>query len=349
MLAIQRLNPEAFGGNNINSLHRGAILRMPSLGEVGRLTQRQAMVEAIRQEQAFRARRAGLAFADEPPMLAEAAIADASPEHFIAPAAPATASAEEARLELVPPSSGEPSGGGGDIGEDAQSTGAVSGSDLEEVLARTEEELVNAQQENAYLNERIRELERQIADASTSGAVVDQDLAALESGLREKRAKAADAVEPAAAKEAQAWYQGKTLWLVVALMAVIGLGVWILRRMATPATGAVGGIRGEAEDMLRVLGTDDRGPQQPGSAGFPGASSGRDQAVDTGADKRRAKPTDDGEAIELDTSDPETQLDLARAYLSMGDPEAAREMLEAVLAQGNEAQVAEARGMMKEL
>jgi len=53
--------------------------------------------------------------------------------------------------------------------------------------------------------------------------------------------------------------------------------------------------------------------------------------------------------IELDTSDPETQLDLARAYISMGDPEAARDMLETVLEHGNEAQVEEARRMMEEL
>ena len=64
---------------------------------------------------------------------------------------------------------------------------------------------------------------------------------------------------------------------------------------------------------------------------------------------RKAGPAEDTEVIELDTSDPETRLDLARAYISMGDEEAARSMLEGVLESGDEGQVQEARAMMKEL
>jgi len=46
--------------------------------------------------------------------------------------------------------------------------------------------------------------------------------------------------------------------------------------------------------------------------------------------------------------DPEIKLDLARAYLSLGDKEAARSMLEDVLKGGNEAQRDEAQQMMDE-
>jgi pilus assembly protein FimV len=47
--------------------------------------------------------------------------------------------------------------------------------------------------------------------------------------------------------------------------------------------------------------------------------------------------------------DPEIKLDLARAYLSLGDKEASKSMLDEVLNNGNETQKAEARQMMDEL
>ncbi|MBT8073057.1 MAG: tetratricopeptide repeat protein, partial [Xanthomonadales bacterium] len=50
-----------------------------------------------------------------------------------------------------------------------------------------------------------------------------------------------------------------------------------------------------------------------------------------------------------ESQDPEIKLDLARAYLSLGDKEASRAMLEDVLKNGNEEQRAEARLMMEEL
>jgi pilus assembly protein FimV len=44
-----------------------------------------------------------------------------------------------------------------------------------------------------------------------------------------------------------------------------------------------------------------------------------------------------------------TKLDLAKAYLDMGDPEGARSMLEEVLAEGNDVQKGEARRLMAEI
>ena len=44
-----------------------------------------------------------------------------------------------------------------------------------------------------------------------------------------------------------------------------------------------------------------------------------------------------------------TKLDLAKAYLDMGDPEGARSMLEEVLAEGNDVQKGEAHRLMGEI
>jgi pilus assembly protein FimV len=52
---------------------------------------------------------------------------------------------------------------------------------------------------------------------------------------------------------------------------------------------------------------------------------------------------------DVQSTDPEIKLDLARAYLSLGDIEASRSMLDEVLKNGNEAQKAEARQMLDEI
>ena len=55
------------------------------------------------------------------------------------------------------------------------------------------------------------------------------------------------------------------------------------------------------------------------------------------------------EAIALEQEDPETQLDLARAYLAMGRADEVRNLLDSVLRSGTPEQVEEARAMLREL
>lgn len=70
------------------------------------------------------------------------------------------------------------------------------------------------------------------------------------------------------------------------------------------------------------------------------------------SDSQTADDGDDGDTLVAESeevSDPELKLDLARAYLSLGDKEAAKSMLDEVLLNGNEEQVAEAEQMLDEL
>ena len=60
MIAIQRQNPQAFMNDNINLLKRGAILRMPEVDDVERITRQTAYNEVAAQEEAFYARQAGI-------------------------------------------------------------------------------------------------------------------------------------------------------------------------------------------------------------------------------------------------------------------------------------------------
>jgi pilus assembly protein FimV len=336
MLAIQRLNPEAFSGNNINSLRRGSILRMPGLNETTRLTRRDAMLEAIRQEQAYMAMRSGAA-PEELPTISDAASAVLSVPEAVASTVAEAEPEQDGLLQLVPPSlSGEKGG----ANNNADATGALSSQEVEEVLARTEEELANAQQENAYLNERIRELEAQISgpggdsqDASTAG-VSDNTLAGMEESLRDQRqTDEQDVSSTIAAEEEIPWYQGNSWWLAAGLIGLIALVVWALRKLGSAPVAdqavtvsdeeeveTVESIRTEAEDILRSL-----------------------------DDPPNVIPIGIDEAVEMDADDPEVKLDLARAYISMGDIDAARKMLDEVLEAGNEEQVTEAREMMEEL
>ena len=81
-----------------------------------------------------------------------------------------------------------------------------------------------------------------------------------------------------------------------------------------------------------------------------GVLDARDRALDVVRDaedpQRARRLVEDAELLDEESSDPEIQLDLARAYISMGDKEAARVILEEVVNNGSEAQQAEARKML---
>jgi len=62
-----------------------------------------------------------------------------------------------------------------------------------------------------------------------------------------------------------------------------------------------------------------------------------------------AVPAARGDDVFVDDDAVGTKLDLAKAYMDMGDPEGARSMLEEVLAEGNEAQKSEAHRLMADI
>jgi pilus assembly protein FimV len=107
-------------------------------------------------------------------------------------------------------------------------------------------------------------------------------------------------------------------------------------------------IKDEAEEILQVLKTDQRQAVRSASD-----DAGREvTAVAQPPLARavgRAEESEEAELLDEDSTDPEVRLDLARAYISMGDREAARVILEEVMEQGTEEQQTEARKMMGEL
>jgi pilus assembly protein FimV len=154
------------------------------------------------------------------------------------------------------------------------------------------------------------------------------------------------------------------------LVVVAAVVAWAIgRRSARPAGGNIEDLKGEAEEVLRVLEdqkpatgetaedvaegaaeaarTADDEPEDEPAAEAAGEAEAEEPKAEAAKPKKSFGSGDD-EASFLDTesSDPEIQLDLARAYISMGDKEAARVILEEVAANGSKEQQAEARKML---
>lgn len=161
MLAIQRLNPEAFINGNINLLRRGQVLRIPDKEEIQKLTAREAIQKVAEQNRNWN-RRATPA--------AEQAQLEGS--RNVAPSRSEPA-AVEGRVKLSTSTSGARTaqGAGADGGE---------GEAVAEALTQTQEELDAAGRENADLKSRIRAMEEQIETMERLVEVSSEEMRALE-------------------------------------------------------------------------------------------------------------------------------------------------------------------------
>jgi len=374
MIAIQRENPQAFMRDNINLLKRGAILRMPRAEDVRAISLASANQSVALQEDLVRGRDPAPTMASPTtPLLAEATnvsemeeslemaeeaileeemVDEAEAEEALAEDIAAQEPELSPQLELVPPSeeSELDSAYGFEESESESADVAVAVTALREDLARTEEDLITQQQQNEYLAERIKELESQLA-STEEGNVENANMANMEDRLREQRL--ADAA--AAKKKETPWYSSVTAWLIgLLILAAAGVGWWLSRRSYANefAGGADDGqireIKDEAEDLLRVL--DDSEKPEATEAVEDAAEKPQDESAVADKKQKDVKPSpkaeEDAEVLDEESSDPEIQLDLARAYISMGDKEAARVILEEVGNNGNEEQRAEAKKML---
>ena len=382
MIAIQRENPGAFIDNNINRLKRGAILRMPNAASIDRISASAAYREvAAQNEELNRAREATAVTSAATPLLSdeattpeEAAQPEAAAVDPSSPTEPAQEQAEAAEspdaaegagedaldaadavaeagaqdvLELVPPSPESELDRGYGFEESEQPVEADADVQvLRENLARTEEELITQQQQNRYLEERIRELETELESAG-QGPVADADLANMQDRLREERA-----AEARQAEDRGPWYSRLSPWLIGLLVLIAALAGWLLSRRGRgdeAGDDSLRSIQSEAEDVLRVL-ADDTGPRAaaPETGSEPEGEEGPESVPERARPQgKRVASEDDAELLDEESSDPEIQLDLARAYISMGDKEAARVILEEVIGNGTEEQQAEARKMLE--
>lgn len=162
MLALQRLNPEAFIGGNINQVRRGAVLRVPEIAEIRQLDSAAAIAEVARQNQALTL---GLR----------------------QPAADSQSSASaQGELRVVAVEDNE------DQQPDASAAGSQAAererrlNELEDRLAVRQEEIDRLERTNEELNARLAMLQEQVAASQEIIRLRDLELAQLQQSLAEQ-------------------------------------------------------------------------------------------------------------------------------------------------------------------
>ncbi|WP_078083256.1 FimV/HubP family polar landmark protein [Microbulbifer mangrovi] len=175
MLAIQRLNPEAFINNNINLLKKGAVLRLPTADEVRNLSLTEAVSQVATQNDAWR-ERVGTEDVTGAPLDGRAAVEESVESDTL-----------EGRVSLAAPGDNESvlSGSGSGAGESEA---------LEGELAVSEEELDKSRLENTELQDRIGELNEQIDTMERLVEVSNDELQAVQAAA-EQTAEASESGE----------------------------------------------------------------------------------------------------------------------------------------------------------
>jgi len=172
MVALQQANPEAFGGNNINNLKSGFILRVPGRSEIEATSAGEALRIARAQNEAWRAGR------DSAPSTGTISTRESQRR------APAPVAKVDPEVKLVTP-------------EGKKGTGQGSGTDDSKELVLANEQLASKQKENSELQERMQALQDQIESMERLLQLKDESLSDLQGKLSDTE-QAPAAVEPVA-------------------------------------------------------------------------------------------------------------------------------------------------------
>ncbi|WP_317929035.1 FimV/HubP family polar landmark protein [Halioxenophilus sp. WMMB6] len=160
MIAIQRLNPEAFINNNINLLRKGQVLRVPTSEQISELSRTQAINEV-----AFQNDRWSQGASSGPTLVSDTRKSSATGPQSTG--GRVTVGVGDDSSTSVSPGSGR--------GSDSQSSAA-----LENDLAIAMEQLDTANRENTELKGRIADLEEQIDTMERLVEVSNEQLRALQ-------------------------------------------------------------------------------------------------------------------------------------------------------------------------
>ena len=340
MLALLHANPEAFIGGNINLVRQGAVLRMPQADEYSRYSAGEAAALVREQVAQWREARAP----QLQPQDEGAAVARAQTQ--AAPARDEAAVAnKDARLEIVPPSSGSNAAG---IRSGTQAGGE--GRMLRQEIQETQETLAARDVEVGELKARVAELEKLQHQQQQLIAMKDTALAAA----RENLAKAGTTQEPAALPPAAA--RNDTVlwpWLLAALVLALVAGWWFMRgrnprpprrvfdatalakRVPTPAPVQAPAPEPETEPELQSAPEPEPEPEptpkletaaEPEPEPEPTHWTATPGAIGTVPAWHEGAQDPVDEVLT-----PARQIELARAYLDLGDDAAASDLLKEVL------------------
>ena len=173
MLAIQRLNPQAFMKSNINLLKKGKVMRMPTYDDLTDMTSREAVAEVRRQNIEWSGN------ADGRKNAAPSEQIDATHQEVATTEAPSAV--EEGHLKLSVPGATDGSATGKASGAAAGSTEA-----LQNELSITMEELDRNKREKTSVTNQLSGLDDQTKTMQQMLDVRSAELAALQATLAKK-------------------------------------------------------------------------------------------------------------------------------------------------------------------
>ncbi|WP_425501657.1 FimV/HubP family polar landmark protein [Pseudoxanthomonas koreensis] len=349
MVALLRANPEAFIGGNIHRLRSGAVLRMPATADFEQGDA--ASASALVREQTAQWRQAARPIvqpADSGTTPAPAATAAAPAPAPAAPTAPAATAG--ARLEIAPAVAA--------AGTQATESGLGAGGEgdmlANEQLRQAREDLATRDSELQELRSRVEEMEKLQQQQLKLIEMKDSELAAAQQALA--RSNTATAATPAGDASTPAW-----LWGGAGLLLLAGLAWWLARRpkpMPIPVARGRGFDAAELAAALPqaaapVVDDEDDDDDAPVPAHDP-----RDEAATYPAeqhpDDASAVPAwHTGAAIGLAPLNPapagRERLELAIAYLDLGDVDTARSLLHEVAAGQDPSARDEAAQLLREI
>ena len=336
MLALLRANPDAFINGNVNLVKAGAVLRVPDAADFSAIDRQQAA--AIVQEQVQRWRGAHAARAQAQPD-AEAAVAGQG----TARDASATQRSAGARLEIAPPSSSDARRAGTRSGIEAGGEGEM----LRQELQQTKESLAARDAEVTELKTRVAELEKLRNEQQQLLTMKDSALAGAQQDLAKSREARTEQPAPGVPPQAAAtmWWP----WLLGAALLVLAAW-WLLRRPRAPVAATTS--RFDSASLAQAVPKQEKPATEPEPTVTPAWTRG--EPTPAPAPPPPVPPSRPvWQAPQADTLVPlntapagRDRLELARAYLGMGDLATARSLLQEV-ADGDDAEArAEAQRLL---
>ncbi len=175
MLALLRANPEAFIRGNVNLLRQGAVLRVPQADELAQINAAEARAIVREHTAQWRQARAPI---PQPEVAGAVPVAAAGGN--------AAAAANNARLEIAPAVAGGQQNAGTTTGLDAGGEGDMAAN---EQLRQAREDVATRDAELQELRERVADLEKLQKQQQSLIAMKDSDLAAAQQRLAEATKK----------------------------------------------------------------------------------------------------------------------------------------------------------------
>ena len=370
MLALQRLNPDAFINNNINLLKAGHVLRIPSFSEIGEETPSDAVSQVRIQHQEFETYKSS--------GVAQLAATD----HQLRETSE-DVDREDGELRLLAANSSR--------GQRAGDSNAHA-ADLKNELAITRGDLDRARRSNSELNIQLDDLEDQIETLNEIIKLKDDQLAEWRAEMQKLQDTAATRPAPIARSEGSLLtnpllLDGLLVLVIVGLVAVMLVmrkrkerseleeeefaDVLLLEEETAREDAQPEESEEESDEADAAL--DDTASLQSDEMTLDGGPDLDDELdpidfdaevainadldsdddlgdLDPETDKEVNLDLDDDDLDDLDfDEDASSKLDLARAYVDMGDNDGARALLNEVALEGDSEQIQEANELLEKL